>query len=214
MKPNRQSGSRMRSRMMPTTMSSETSPPAFMTAAALSPTSVLAETAARSMSPVESWGMPSRSSILGPCVPFPAPGGPNRIMMLRGQYVANLSSVSFTACSTFADPPKKHWAAASLRSFSSSVHRYAPTAIAAAARTGIAAARCCWEDEEEDLAAAVETERTEERDAPRGAAAAAARRSAAVEVNIVEKRSEGGGTNGGEASPEKWTVGSAGRETD
>ena len=31
------------------------------------------------MSPVDSWGIPSRSSILGPWVPFPAPGGPKRI---------------------------------------------------------------------------------------------------------------------------------------
>jgi hypothetical protein len=76
MNPNRQSGSLMRSRMIPTTISSLTSPPAFMTASAFFPTSVPAETAARNMSPVESCGMPNKSSILGPCVPFPAPGGP------------------------------------------------------------------------------------------------------------------------------------------
>lgn len=30
----------------------------------------------------------------------PAPGGPNRIKILRGQYVPNLASVSLTASST------------------------------------------------------------------------------------------------------------------
>ena len=68
--------------MMPITISSETRPPAFMTAWAFLPTSVWALTAARSMSPVESWGIPRRFSILGPWVPFPAPGGPKRICWL------------------------------------------------------------------------------------------------------------------------------------
>jgi hypothetical protein len=43
---------------MPMTISSETSPPASITALALMPTGVPAATAARSMSPVESCGMP------------------------------------------------------------------------------------------------------------------------------------------------------------
>ena len=33
------------------------------------------------MSPVESCGTPSVSTIFGACEPFPAPGGPKRIMM-------------------------------------------------------------------------------------------------------------------------------------
>mmetsp|Transcript_28219 Transcript_28219/g.62996 ORF Transcript_28219/g.62996 Transcript_28219/m.62996 type:complete len:221 (+) Transcript_28219:481-1143(+) len=85
-----QSASWMRSLMMPTTTSSPTSLPAFMSALALSPMAVLAPTAARSMSPVESCGMFSSSSIFGPCVPLPAPGGPKRIMILRGLKVASL----------------------------------------------------------------------------------------------------------------------------
>ncbi len=44
--------------MMPMTISSETRPPDSMTALALRPTGVPAATAARSMSPVESCGIP------------------------------------------------------------------------------------------------------------------------------------------------------------
>ena len=44
------------------------------------PTSEPAATAARSMSPVESCGMSSVSTILGAWEPLPAPGGPKRIM--------------------------------------------------------------------------------------------------------------------------------------
>ncbi len=83
MKPFLQSGSVMRPAITPTTRSSETSPPASITSFACLPTSVPAATAARSMSPVLSCGMPSASTILGACVPLPAPGGPNRIMILR-----------------------------------------------------------------------------------------------------------------------------------
>ena len=58
MKPFLASGSPMRSAMMPTTISSETSAPDSITAFALRPIGVPAATAARSMSPVESCGMP------------------------------------------------------------------------------------------------------------------------------------------------------------
>ena len=54
MKPCLASGSSMRSLMMPTTISSETSAPDSITALALRPIGVPAATAARSMSPVES----------------------------------------------------------------------------------------------------------------------------------------------------------------
>jgi hypothetical protein len=45
-----------------------------------SPTGVLAATAARSMSPVESWTIWRSRTSRSACVPFPAPGGPNRMM--------------------------------------------------------------------------------------------------------------------------------------
>mmetsp|Transcript_5933 Transcript_5933/g.25231 ORF Transcript_5933/g.25231 Transcript_5933/m.25231 type:complete len:204 (+) Transcript_5933:183-794(+) len=83
MNPEAQSGSLMRSAMMPHTMSSVTSAPASIAALACLPTGVPAATAARSMSPVDSCGVPSLASILGACVPLPAPGGPNKIMILR-----------------------------------------------------------------------------------------------------------------------------------
>src|ERR1044072_7002800 len=66
--------------MMPETIASETSPPASITALAWSPTGVPALTAARSMSPVESWTMPRSASRRLAWVPFPAPGGPNRMI--------------------------------------------------------------------------------------------------------------------------------------
>ena len=34
------------------------------------------------MSPVDNWGVPNASTILGACVPFPEPGGPKRMMMV------------------------------------------------------------------------------------------------------------------------------------
>jgi hypothetical protein len=58
MKPFCASGWSMRSEMMPMTMSSLTSPPPAMMSLAFSPIGVSAATAARNMSPVESWTMP------------------------------------------------------------------------------------------------------------------------------------------------------------
>eukprot|EP00966_Prymnesium_polylepis_P324382 7380433-Prymnesium_polylepis.2 len=82
MKPPSQSASVTRSRMIETTSSSETSPPDAMTSFAFLPTSEPAATAARSMSPVESWGVLSLSTIFGACEPLPAPGGPKRIITI------------------------------------------------------------------------------------------------------------------------------------
>ena len=62
---------------MPITISSETSSPDSMTAFAFSPTGVPAFTAARSMSPVETWGIPRSSTSFAAWVPLPAPGGPS-----------------------------------------------------------------------------------------------------------------------------------------
>ena len=91
MKPSTQSFSLMRSAMMPTTISSVTKAPESIAALAFFPTSVPAATAARSMSPVESCGMLSLSTIFGACVPLPAPGGPNRIKMFLdlAEYLAS-----------------------------------------------------------------------------------------------------------------------------
>ena len=58
-----------------------TKPPDSITDLAWTPISVPAATAARSMSPVESCGMPISATIFGACEPFPDPGGPKRIMM-------------------------------------------------------------------------------------------------------------------------------------
>src|SRR5262245_39316704 len=40
-------------------------------------------TASRSMSPVDSCGMANTSAIRVACVPFPAPGGPNRTSLIN-----------------------------------------------------------------------------------------------------------------------------------
>ena len=53
--------------MIEMTRLSLTRPPDDMTAIAWVPTSLPAATAARSMSPVESWGMLRASTILGAC---------------------------------------------------------------------------------------------------------------------------------------------------
>ena len=104
MKPDVQSGSLIRSAMMPHTMSSVTSAPASIAALACLPTAVPAATAARSMSPVDSCGVWSLASILGACVPLPAPGGPNRIMILRAgpaTAASGSAAVGFSVSSAF-----------------------------------------------------------------------------------------------------------------
>ena len=68
--------------MILTTTSSGTSSPLSMIALALRPISVPACTAARSMSPVDSWISPRLAAISLACVPLPAPGGPSRIRFI------------------------------------------------------------------------------------------------------------------------------------
>ena len=68
----------MRSSMMPTTMSSETRAPDSITALALRPIGVAAATAARSMSPVESCGMPYFSTSRVRLRPFAGAGRPEQ----------------------------------------------------------------------------------------------------------------------------------------
>src|SRR5215218_8219645 len=64
------------------TMASDTNSPASITALAWRPTGVPALTAARSMSPVDSWTMPRLAIRRCACVPLPAPGGPRRMMSM------------------------------------------------------------------------------------------------------------------------------------
>mmetsp|Transcript_95271 Transcript_95271/g.275329 ORF Transcript_95271/g.275329 Transcript_95271/m.275329 type:complete len:216 (-) Transcript_95271:17-664(-) len=82
-KPFAQSGFAILSAIMPQTISSETRPPDSMTAFACFPTSVPSATAARSISPVLSCGAPTFSTTFGACVPFPDPGGPKSITIVR-----------------------------------------------------------------------------------------------------------------------------------
>jgi hypothetical protein len=80
-------------------IASETKPPESITFLASMPSGVPALTAARSMSPVEIWGMPNFSQINLACVPFPAPGAPNRInrmvnsLLLLNQVIQNIKKV-------------------------------------------------------------------------------------------------------------------------
>src|SRR5271156_6344065 len=47
------------------------------------PDAVPSATASRNMSPVDNCGMARRLTILVACVPFPAPGGPNRTSLIN-----------------------------------------------------------------------------------------------------------------------------------
>src|SRR5688572_9436439 len=69
-----------RSPMSALTMASLTSSPASITALAFRPTGEPVFTAARSMSPVDSWIIPRSACSRCACVPLPAPGGPRRMM--------------------------------------------------------------------------------------------------------------------------------------
>ena len=62
-------------------ISSETNSPASMTALARRPVGEPADIAARSMSPVAKWQTQYFSTMEGDCVPFPDPGGPNKIAL-------------------------------------------------------------------------------------------------------------------------------------
>ena len=68
--------------MIPITISSGTSAPLAMMSLACRPTGVWAATAARSISPVESWTMPYFWTSRCAWVPLPAPGGPKRINLM------------------------------------------------------------------------------------------------------------------------------------
>jgi hypothetical protein len=60
------------------------------------PSGVPALTAARSMSPVEIWGIPNFSQINLACVPFPAPGAPNRInRMVNSLFIIESGNTKF-----------------------------------------------------------------------------------------------------------------------
>src|ERR1044072_2727432 len=82
MKPRAISGSSSRSERMLSTISSETSSPAAITALAWRPISVPAAAAARSMSPVDSWTICRVSTRRLAWVPLPAPGGPSRMIFI------------------------------------------------------------------------------------------------------------------------------------
>jgi hypothetical protein len=57
---------------------------------------VPAFTAARSMSPVDIWGIPNFSQINLACVPFPAPGAPNRInRMVNSLFIIESGNAKF-----------------------------------------------------------------------------------------------------------------------
>jgi hypothetical protein len=70
-------------------------PPLSITALACFPTSVPAATAARSMSPVESWGIPSLSTILGPWVPFPVEAQVTGLVHGRMDIEAEVSAIGY-----------------------------------------------------------------------------------------------------------------------
>src|ERR1043166_2419283 len=82
-KPFFASGSSIRSETIATTSSSGQSSPRSMMPLAFRPTGVPALTAARSISPVESCTMPCLETRRCACVPFPAPGGPSSINLIR-----------------------------------------------------------------------------------------------------------------------------------
>ena len=82
-KPLAQSAWAMRSLTRLMIRSSLTSWPASITALACWPRGVPALTAARSMSPVEIWGMPYFWQMKAACVPLPAPGAPNKISFME-----------------------------------------------------------------------------------------------------------------------------------
>src|SRR5882724_2017866 len=82
MKPLAASGWAMRSWIRPTISASGTSSPFSMMPLAFLPSSLPEATAARSMSPVESWTRPRSCCRRCAWVPLPAPGGPRRMMFI------------------------------------------------------------------------------------------------------------------------------------
>src|SRR5881398_1313862 len=82
MNPRRVSPAPRRSRIICSTRESSTSRPPSMASLARRPSSVPRATAARSRSPLETCGMPSRSTSRWDWVPFPEPGAPNSTMRM------------------------------------------------------------------------------------------------------------------------------------
>ena len=82
MKPRAASGRLKRSRIRPSTMSSETSWPASITALALRPSSVPRATASRSRSPEDTCGTPYLACRRCACVPLPDPGAPSNTIRI------------------------------------------------------------------------------------------------------------------------------------
>src|ERR1700704_2165567 len=82
MNPPAQSGCAIRSRIRPTISASGTSSPLSMMPLDFLPSSLPEATAARSMSPVESWTRPRPCCRSCAWVPLPAPGGPRRIKFI------------------------------------------------------------------------------------------------------------------------------------
>src|SRR5947209_5114029 len=72
----------MRLAMTATTTSSGTSSPRSMMCLTRNPDAVPSAIASRNMSPVDNCGIAKRSTIRVACVPFPAPGGPNRTTLI------------------------------------------------------------------------------------------------------------------------------------
>src|SRR5229473_6304181 len=82
MKPLAQSACAIRSRIRPTISASGTSSPFSMMPLAFLPSWLPEATAARSMSPVESWTRPRSRCRSCAWVPLPAPGGPRRMRFI------------------------------------------------------------------------------------------------------------------------------------
>ena len=81
-KPLAQSAWAIRSLTKPMMMSSLTNPPESITFLAANPMGEPVFTAARSMSPVEIWGIPYFWQMKVACVPLPAPGAPNKMSLM------------------------------------------------------------------------------------------------------------------------------------
>ena len=62
-------------------------------------------TAARSISPVDSWIRPKSSSSIRAWVPLPAPGGPNRISLIAFLFRVSMASLRVSRSGPWACPP-------------------------------------------------------------------------------------------------------------
>src|SRR6185437_8749262 len=89
-----------RSPISAVTMASLTSSPASMIALTFSPMGEPLARASRSMSPVDSWIIPRSACSRAAWVPFPAPGGPNRMMF-------SIAALSPRSPNTKLAPPRR-----------------------------------------------------------------------------------------------------------